>query len=96
MMERIALRGKSWVVAILILAGLLGQAALAQEVKVGFVNVAKVLDKSPQAADARERIEKEFAPKDRALLAQQKELRSLEDQLVRDQAVMTEEQRIQA
>lgn len=66
----------------------------AQEVKVGFVNVAKVLDESPQAAHARERIEKEFAPRDRALLAQQKELRALEDQLVRDGAVMTEDQRV--
>ena len=66
---------------------------LAQNVKVGFVNVAKVLDESPQAAQARERIEKEFAPRDRALLAQQKELRALEDQLVRDGAVMTEDQR---
>ena len=68
--------------------------AVAADLKVGFVNVARVLDKSPQAADARERIEKEFAPKDRALLAQQKELRGIEDQLVRDGAVMTEEKRL--
>jgi len=67
---------------------------LAQEVKLGFVNVAKVLDESPQAAQARERIEKEFAPRDRSLLAQQKELRALEDQLVRDGAIMTEDQRV--
>lgn len=67
---------------------------LAQEIKVGFVNVAKVLEESPQAAQARERIEKEFAPRDRALLAQQKELRALEDQLVRDGGVMTEDQRV--
>ena len=45
-------------------------------------------------AQARERIEKEFAPRDRALLAQQKELRALEDQLVRDGGVMTEDQRV--
>lgn len=65
-----------------------------EEVKLGFVNVAKVLDESPQAAQARERIEKEFAPRDRALLSQQKELRALEDQLVRDGAIMTEDQRV--
>lgn len=79
----------------MLLAGVVGASnALAQDVKVGFVNVAKVLDESPQAAQARERIEKEFAPRDRALLAQQKELRALEDQLVRDGAVMTEDQRV--
>jgi len=64
------------------------------QVKVGFVNVAKVLDEAPQAQDARARIEREFAPKDRELLAQQKEIRGLEDKLVRDADVMTEEQRI--
>ena len=79
----------------MLLAGVVGASnVLAQDVKVGFVNVAKVLDESPQAAQARERIEKEFAPRDRALLAQQKELRALEDQLVRDGGVMTEDQRV--
>ena len=73
---------------------LVTSSVLAADVKIGFVNVAKVLDKSPQAADARERIEKEFAPKDRGLLAQQKELRALEDKLVRDGAVMTEDKRV--
>ncbi len=79
----------------ILLVGVVGTSdAFAQNIKLGFVNVAKVLDESPQAAQARERIEKEFAPRDRALLAQQKELRALEDQLVRDGAVMTEDQRV--
>lgn len=56
--------------------------AHALEVKVGFVNVGIVLEKAPQAALARERIEEEFAPKDRELLAQQKRLRSMEDELI--------------
>ena len=80
---------------VFLLAGaIVASSAFAQDIKIGFVNVAKVLDESPQAAQARERIEKEFAPRDRALLAQQKELRALEDQLVRDGAVMTEDQRV--
>ncbi len=68
--------------------------ALAQ-VKVGFVNISKVLDKAPQAESARERIEKEFAPRDRQLLEQQKEIRAMEDKLVKNGAVMsaTERQR---
>lgn len=68
--------------------------ALAQ-VKVGFVNISKVLDKAPQAETARERIEKEFAPRDRELLEQQKEIRAMEDKLVKNGAVMsaTERQR---
>ena len=63
------------------------------QLKVGFVNVAKVLEEAPQAEDARGRIEREFAPKDRELLGQQKEIRSLEDRLLRDGTIMAEAER---
>lgn len=66
--------------------------ALAQ-IKVGFVNISKVLDKAPQAESARERIEKEFAPRDRELLEQQKEIRALEDKVVKNGAVMSASER---
>jgi outer membrane protein len=66
--------------------------ALAQ-VKVGFVSISKVLEKAPQAESARERIEKEFAPRDRELLEQQKEIRSMEDKLVKNGAVMSASER---
>ena len=67
--------------------------AVHAEVKVGFVNVAKVLDKAPQAESARARIENEFAPKDRELLAQQKEIRNVEDRLIKNAAVMSASER---
>ncbi|MDX1433433.1 MAG: OmpH family outer membrane protein [Gammaproteobacteria bacterium] len=63
------------------------------EVQVGFVNVAKVLELAPQAEAARNRIEREFAPKDRELLEQQKDIRALEDRLVKNAAVMSETER---
>ena len=63
--------------------------AHAQDFKVGFVNVAIVLDQAPQAAQARARIEREFAPRDREILEQQQELRTLEEKLVRDVAVLS-------
>ncbi len=66
--------------------------ALAQ-FKVGFVNIAKVLEKAPQAESARTRIEKEFAPRDRELLDGQKEVRALEDRLVKNGAVMSASER---
>ena len=65
----------------------------AEEYKVGFVNVAKVLEQAPQAEDARGRIEREFAPRDKELLAEQKGLRSMEDDLVKDGAMMSEAER---
>ncbi len=64
----------------------------ASEFKVGFVNVQKVLKMAPQAEDARVRMEKEFAPRDRELVSLQKEIRKLEDKLVRDGAIMTEKE----
>ena len=61
----------------------------ATDFKVGFVNVAIVLEQAPQAAEARARISREFAPRDRELLAQQQEVRLLEDDLVKNVAVLS-------
>jgi outer membrane protein len=82
--------------AALVIAGVLSSTtpALSADFKVGFVNVARVLEKAPQATEARGRIEREFAPKDRKLLSQQKKIRGLEDKLVRDGAVMSERERV--
>lgn len=63
------------------------------ELKIGFVNVAKVLEKAPQAAKAKSRLETEFSPRDKALVSQQKEIKTLEEKLSRDSAVMGEEER---
>ncbi len=65
-------------------------AVTAGEYKVGFVDVQKVLKNAPQAEDARMRMEKEFAPRDRELVKLQKEIRKAEDKLVRDGAIMSE------
>lgn len=63
------------------------------ELKIGFVNVTKVLEKAPQAAKAKTRLETEFSPRDKALVSQQKEIKTLEEKLGRDSAVMGDEER---
>ncbi len=80
-----------WVVlvAVLMVPEVFAQSSL----KIGFVNVGRVLDKAPQAAAARKRIEREFAPRDRKLLEQQKRVRSEEDRLVKNAAVMSTSER---
>jgi outer membrane protein len=70
------------------MCGFSGQLSAA-EFKVGFVDVAKILDTAPQAEKARSAIEREFAPRDRKLLQQQKELRQREDRLIKDGQVMS-------
>ncbi len=73
---------------------LLMAAGVAQaELKIGFVNVGKVLEKAPQAQKAKTRLETEFSPRDKALMSQQKEIKNLEDKLTRDSAVMGDEER---
>ena len=73
--------------------GLAVSPALAAEFKVGFVDASKVLEEAPQAEDARSRLEKEFAPRDRSLVSSQKEISRLEDKVVRDGAIMSEKER---
>lgn len=69
-----------------------GHAAAAQEIRIGFVDVPHVLDKAPQAEQARARIQAEFAPLDQELLRLQREIRAEEERLVRDGAIMTAEE----
>lgn len=63
------------------------------ELRIGFVNAAKVLEEAPQAAAARDNLQQEFAPRDRELVSMQKEIRALEEKLGRDAAVMSETER---
>ena len=79
---------------LLLALGMWQQSAIAQtQLKIGFVNAAKILDQSPQAEQARKRLEQEFAPRDKALVDAQRSLRSIEDKLVKDGAVMSEAER---
>lgn len=68
------------------------QYAHAQSTRVAFVNVPKVLEQAPQAIAANKRLEKEFEPRNRALVDQRKELRDLEDRLAREGVTMSETQ----
>jgi len=83
-------------VARIALSGLLlahGVPAHAADFKVGFVNVAIVLDQAPQAAQARARIEREFAPRDREILNRQQQIRTLDDKLKKNAAVLSASER---
>ncbi len=47
------------------------------ELKIGFVNIPLVLEKAPQAEKAKKRLEQEFSPRDKQLVAQQKEIENM-------------------
>ncbi len=65
----------------------------AQQLKVGYVDFARLIKESPQARESMRNLQDEFAPREREMVAQQKELQSKEDQLQRDVAVMGDAER---
>ena len=67
-------------------------AALA-EVKVGFVNIASIMEKAPQAEAAAKALEREFSARDSALTADRDAIIELENKLKRDGEVMSESRR---
>jgi outer membrane protein len=67
--------------------------AMAQNLKIGFVNAARILDEASQAEAARTRLQREFAPRDKGLVDAQKSLRALEERLARDGQVISETER---
>jgi outer membrane protein len=65
----------------------------AAELKIGFVNVARLLEKAPQAEQAKKELEREFSPRDKRLAAEQKNIKQLEEKLSRDAAVMSDSEK---
>ena len=76
---------------VVFLVGLVLTSQIVQaEIKIGVVNIPLLMANAPQAADAKKRLEKEFSPKDKQLLAQQKSIKKLEEKLARDGLTMTD------
>lgn len=74
-------------------AMLLSCTAFAAELKIGVVQAVRVLEAAPQAEVAKKKLEAEFASRDKQLLAEQKALKTLEDRLAKDAAIMSETER---
>jgi outer membrane protein len=83
--------GRNFLAALVVL--LLSTTALAQEVKIGVVNIAQLLDQAPQARVAMEALDEEFKPRQREIIAKQTELQELTEKVQRDLAVMGETER---
>ena len=77
------------VLAMLLFSGVAG----AQEVKIGFVNVGRLISESPQATSAMEALQEEFAPRQREIIAMQNAFKEKQSQVQRDLEVMGPEER---
>jgi len=69
--------------------------AMAEEMKIGFVSVVKLIEDAPQGDAATKKIEAEFGPRDQALRAQQEKISKLEEELEKNMLVMKEAERAQ-
>lgn len=78
---------------ILVVGFMLATGAAAQDLKIGFVNVARLLEKAPQADQAKKALENEFSPRSKRIEADQSEITKLEEKLARDAAVMSDTER---
>lgn len=65
----------------------------ANELKIGYVNAVKVIDEAPQGEAALKKLEAEFAPRDRELVATQNKIKQIEDDLEKNALVMKEADR---
>ncbi|PZN32725.1 MAG: hypothetical protein DIU71_06885 [Proteobacteria bacterium] len=89
-MTRLSVSG--WVLAAA-LASLAPLGAAQAQMKIGVVNVPRLLQEAPQAKAAMQALQDEFAPRQREILASQKDLKEKEERLQRDGAVMAENER---
>lgn len=69
---------------------LVGTSAIGAELRVAYVNMTKVLEDAPQATEASAKLEQAFSPREREIVALQREVRELEERLLRDGQGMTD------
>lgn len=67
--------------------------ASAQGLKIGVVNIPALLQNSPQTKTAMEALQEEFAPREREIIAKQREYEALATKVQKDVAVMGETER---
>ncbi len=63
------------------------------DLKIGFVNIPAVLEKAPQAEKAKKRLEQKFSPRDKQLVAQQKEIQGMDEKMAKDASVMSDSEK---
>ncbi|OAM52985.1 molecular chaperone Skp [Methylovorus sp. MM2] len=67
--------------------------AMAADLKVGYVQVDKILQEAPQTAESGKKLEKEFSPRSQDLDRMQKQIKDLETSLDKDSLTLSENDR---
>lgn len=77
----------------LLMGMLLAVNSVAAELKIGYVQVDKLLQEAPQTAESGKKLEKEFSPRSQELDRLQKQIRDLEAALDKDRLTTTDAER---
>src|SRR5271168_4106272 len=78
------------------LCGLLAAQQANAEIKIGVVNFQKLLEDAPQAKAAMQALQNEFGPRQRELVTMLNDLKSRQEKLEKEAAVMAEADRVKA
>lgn len=89
-MKRAAIQ--SFLVSVLAV-GALAPGANAVELKIGYVNAVKVIEEAPQGEAALKKLEAEFSPRDKKLVAMQAQVKKLEDELEKNSLLLKDADR---
>lgn len=78
------------------LCGLLAAQQASAEMKIGVVNFQKLMEEAPQVKTAMQALQNEFGPRQRELVTMQNDLKSRQEKLEKEAAVMAEADRVKA
>lgn len=78
---------------VMLCAGFAGMTAQAADLKLGYVDAIRLLEEAPQAREATQRLQREFASREEEITRAQDQVNRMEDSLSRDSAVMSETER---
>ena len=85
-----AVRIKTILLTVMFFASVCPLSVSAEELKVGYIDTAKVLQDAPQADLARKKLEDEFNPRDQKIVKLQKKLKRLREKQERDAKLMSQ------
>lgn len=89
------IRSKIWLATAILVAGLASGAATAQgNLKIGIINVGRLVEQSPQYASVMKKLEDEFGPRQHDITAMQTKLRGQTETFQKDSPVMAEAERL--
>jgi outer membrane protein len=78
------------------LCGLVASQQANADMKIGVVNFQKLMEEAPQVKSAMQALQNEFGPRQRELVTMQNDLKSRDEKLAKEAAVMAEADRIKA